>query len=191
MRFYALHVPSVGQFGDQLMLGYVPAFFRDTGAFRHPGANVGRWNLHERQLSQKADGQYLANGQPLLFSHMSAFDFDAPEKFLAGSQRYLDRRDETWETLTRQYREARAACGHETRRKLPYPFSTFQGGQPITSGMRRHYLQGLLEGKVDFHGSPFENYQWFQKQLKGFRDLTREIVNRFRRGERSRLKQRS
>lgn len=191
MQLYALHVPSVGQFGDQLMLDYVPAFFRDTGVVTHPGANVGRWNLHERQLSQTAEGRYLANGQPLLFSHMSAFDFDAPEKFLARSQRYLESRNESWEKLTWQYREALVACGHETWRKVPYPFSAFQGGQPITSAMRRYYLQALLEGRGDFQGSPFENYQWFQRHLKGLRGLTRKIANHFRRSERSRLEPRS
>jgi hypothetical protein len=69
--FYA---PHYGMSGDQKWFSSLPFVFPDvTRISRHPGLNVGYWNLGQRQLT-RADGKFCVNGRPLLAFHFSGFD---------------------------------------------------------------------------------------------------------------------
>ncbi|WP_142086651.1 hypothetical protein [Acidithiobacillus thiooxidans] len=72
--------PDNGMCGDQRWLDLVPALFPVTKVSRHPGINVGYWNIHERVVTQ-IDGTYFVNGERLLFLHLSGFDKNNPLAF--------------------------------------------------------------------------------------------------------------
>lgn len=63
---------SRGLFVDQLWANLIPAYFDKVLIEKYPGYNVAHWNIHERYLTNSADG-YLVNGIPLVFFHFSHF----------------------------------------------------------------------------------------------------------------------
>jgi len=62
--------PAQGMFMDQLWMTLAPTLFEGMGVWKHPGANVSWWNLHERRLG-KDGARRTCNGEPLLFYHFS------------------------------------------------------------------------------------------------------------------------
>lgn len=72
--------PDNGMCGDQRWLDLVPALFPGLKISRHPGLNVGYWNIHERVVTQLS-GRYFVNGEPLLFLHLSGFNKNNPLAF--------------------------------------------------------------------------------------------------------------
>jgi hypothetical protein len=153
-----------GTFVDQLWLTMVPAFFPDATTWRHPGANVANWNLHERVL-RRADGGYTANGRPLLFAHMSNWRFDSPADWTLGRPVAPDTEPGIIADLGIAYRDALVAAGYEECHRWPYGFGTFTTGRPITQPMRHDYFDRLARGAVD-GASPFEHPEWFRGPLR-------------------------
>jgi hypothetical protein len=86
---YGKNEPRNGTSGDQRWLDLVPALFPGCTIWRNPGANVGYWNLHERDLRLGTNGQLEVDGYPLIFFHFSGFDIKFPEKL----SKYQDRVD--------------------------------------------------------------------------------------------------
>lgn len=72
--------PDNGMCGDQRWLDLVPVLYPETRVSRHPGMNVGYWNIHER-LIEGSIKQPFCNGQGLLFLHFSGFTPDHPFLF--------------------------------------------------------------------------------------------------------------
>ena len=65
-------------FVDQYWLTLVPGLFDGVGILRHPGYNVGYWNISERPLAHHASNQWQAGGEPLRVFHFSGFDAGDP-----------------------------------------------------------------------------------------------------------------
>lgn len=148
-----------GMFVDQLWLNMVPAFFADVATWRHPGANVANWNLHERVL-RRTDGGYSASGRPLLFAHMSNWRFESPGEWTLERPVAADTEPGIIAELGIAYRDALLAAGYEECRRWPYGYGTFAMGRPITEPMRRDYFDRLARGAADA-GSPFDHPEWF------------------------------
>lgn len=67
--------PQHGMSCDQTWVSALPVVFRDaTSVSRHPGLNVGYWNLAERPLTRNGS-TVMAGGSPLLLLHFSGFDW--------------------------------------------------------------------------------------------------------------------
>lgn len=60
------------RYADQKYLDRWPDLFAKVHIFTNPGANLARWNIKNRQVSQ-AQGRLLVNGQPLIFFHFASF----------------------------------------------------------------------------------------------------------------------
>ncbi|KVN96269.1 hypothetical protein WJ69_02865 [Burkholderia ubonensis] len=86
---YGRNEPRSGMSGDQRWLDLAPALFPTCTVWRHPGANVGYWNLHERTLTQSPDGGIKVDDEPLMFFHFSGFDAGSPTEL----SKYQDRID--------------------------------------------------------------------------------------------------
>ena len=95
---------DLGLSADQQWMSLAPTLFNGVVVFKHPGANVAFWNLHERNLREEENLIYV-NGQPLLFIHFSNFQIE-PEIRLAPNHLY-QREDllenETIQKLSQQY----------------------------------------------------------------------------------------
>ena len=59
-----------GYVGDQRWLDLVPGMFDGVRVVRHPGWNVGRWNLDGRPVTT-TNGELRVAGEPLVFFHFS------------------------------------------------------------------------------------------------------------------------
>ena len=74
---FGINETNSGLFVDQKWMDLAPCFFDFIKILRHPGVNVGYWNIHERVIS--FDGKnYFSSDYPLLFFHFSGLD---PHKF--------------------------------------------------------------------------------------------------------------
>lgn len=76
---YCRNDPANGMCGDQKWLDLAPILFEKVNIVRHPGANVGYWNLQERVVRSK-NGTYFVNNSPLLFFHFSGFSYKSPHE---------------------------------------------------------------------------------------------------------------
>jgi SAM-dependent methyltransferase len=74
-----IDLPS-GLFVDQKWADLFPAFIDRTVILRHPGYNVGYWNLSQRTV-RRNNGSWQVNGQPLRFFHFSGCVVDEPVVF--------------------------------------------------------------------------------------------------------------
>ena len=147
-------------FVDQLWLNLAPVYFEGVKAWRHPGANVANWNLYERVLSRAGDG-FTANGQLLLFAHMSNWRFDAPEDWTLGRPLAPGTDATIIAEIGQRYRDELAAADHEKCRSWPYGFGAFATGRPITLPMRREWYERIQSGTAPA-GSPFDHPEWFR-----------------------------
>lgn len=80
---------SEGLFVDQLWINLVPIFFNNVKILREYGYNVAPWNLHERNLIKKNNGQYIMqDDSQLVFYHFSSYNYTKPELISKGYNRY-------------------------------------------------------------------------------------------------------
>ena len=124
---------------DQKWMDYAPVFFcADIKVITNYGVNVAHWNLGERQIS-KINGIIYSNQQPLLFFHFSGFDFlgaTLTKHVSADRQDYLHG---SLKEIVENYRQRVLNNNYAKYIKIPYKFSTFYDGVPITSLHRRLY----------------------------------------------------
>ena len=80
-----------GMFVDQKILPLAAQLFSSQfGCMKHPGYNIGYWNLHEREI-KKIDNRYVVNGKPVIFFHLSGFRAEEPQTFSRYSSWNFDR----------------------------------------------------------------------------------------------------
>ena len=114
--------PDAHLFVDQLWLNAVPAFFNEVYINRHPGYNVGYWNLVERTISRQGD-QWLVNGEPLRFYHYSHYRLEAPEQMSSFESPFLSfAQFPVLRPLYKRYEEQLHAHGYANYQSLPYSF---------------------------------------------------------------------
>lgn len=82
------NAPSAAMCGDQRWLDLVPVLFPGGAICRHPGANAGYWNLHERQLTNSPGG-FRVNDQALLFFHFSGYRLQQPQQLSQHQNRHV------------------------------------------------------------------------------------------------------
>jgi len=108
---HARNAPDQGMCGDQRWLDLAPVLFAGTAICRQPGANVAYWNLHERQLTQDAQGRFLVNRQPLIFFHFSGYEPQHPAQLSKHQNRHPLPPDSPLQRLLRTYHSRLAAGG--------------------------------------------------------------------------------
>jgi glycosyltransferase involved in cell wall biosynthesis len=144
---------ALGYFVDQRWFDLVPNTFAGTAVLRDPGMNMAYWNLHERTLSRDAEGNWLANGQPLRFFHFSGFDVDNPHLLSKHQTRTrLSEHPELAELCAEFAAEVRGQ--RRPGASAPYAWGTLGDGRPWDRRLRRLYREGEREGA--FRLSPFD-----------------------------------
>jgi hypothetical protein len=69
-----------GLFVDQLWMNLVPLIFQCVTISSNNGLNMGPWNLHERQISQNKNNQFMIGISKLTFYHFSSYDYKNPDR---------------------------------------------------------------------------------------------------------------
>jgi hypothetical protein len=124
----ALDAPAAWLFTDQMWADFMPSLF-GARAWRHPGADVAYWNVHEREIRLSADGSYTVNGaDPLLFFHFSGFQ-GAKGRRLTTHWGVPGR----WDAHLEEFPQPDlAALALRYRGLTADAFMTFPGGRPST-----------------------------------------------------------
>lgn len=161
---HCFHDKAAGQFVDQTWLNLVPLYFRGVSFLNNLGANLGHWNLFERNFARNGDGKVSVNGQPLLFLHFSGWDLSSPERVSRHALADDQRISPLWSDCALSYRERLLAHGYEGSNRCPYAFDRFRDGKPITPRMRRIYYEELLRGGME--DDPFGNSSYFERRVR-------------------------
>ena len=121
-------------FVDQKWLNLAPCLVERTHVWRHPGANVAFWNLHERPLCGTSPWLTIL-GQPLLFSHFSALQPENPEGVTAYNVKGR-KAPPAWNELAHAYAQGIQRHGWSTARTWPYTYSHYPSGHPVPRAHR-------------------------------------------------------
>ena len=167
MRFCA--VTNAPYQGDQPWLNAVAAYFPGSRVCRHPGANVGYWNIHERKVekSEESENEFLCNGRPWLFAHLSGLELGNYDRLSSWAKEYDGRVPCAWKETHRAYHAALLAAGLEEAAELPHAFDRFSDGSKITTRMRNQYREDCLQGHGLGEKSPFECAREFRRRALG------------------------
>jgi len=108
---------------DQNWLNWVPLFFKGVTLANDQGLNVAYWNLHERKLTER-DGRYWINDEyPLLFLHISGYDFTIPEQLSRHQNRHALSSFPLLQLLLNSYMEKVKSNGWNFYRTLPCAYA--------------------------------------------------------------------
>ncbi len=138
---------SKGLFVDQKWADLLPAFIDNTRLLRHPGYNVGYWNLTQRRV-QHVGGEWRVNAYPLRLVHFSGNVIEDPTVFSRHSQQLHLGNIGDLRMLLDEYRAAISNNGQRYYLTFPYAFG-WQG----TQGENLHTPQALGEGRSAFGGA--------------------------------------
>jgi hypothetical protein len=165
-------------FVDQLWLNFCPLLFGGFHIVRHPGANIGYWNLPTRAL-EFHDGILMVGQEQALFLHFSGWEIDKP---MALSKHCAQlSAPPAWKAMALTYREELVATGYFECQSWPYTWNEYQAGGVIKRPDRRRYADLLLRGVWPHDLNPFDNPQLLRQPF-GKRVLKRIInmaLNRF------------
>ncbi len=129
-----LQDPARGLYVDQRWMDLAPGFVAQTLVLRHPGYNVGRWNMGERTLTGPAAAP-LVDGRPLVFVHWSGLDPFQPDRLaLFRESRPVD--EEPLRSLMRHYARELRECGQDACALWTYSHDRLSDGRAITPALR-------------------------------------------------------
>ncbi|HEX3588970.1 MAG TPA: glycosyltransferase family 4 protein [Pseudonocardiaceae bacterium] len=150
LRHDAIVAPESQVFADQRWADQIPALFRHT-VVRDPAYNAAYWNLHERTLSEQADGTLAVNGEPLRFFHFAGYRPEQPWLLTVHAQhrpRLLLSESPTLLRLCESYRDELVAAGHRERDEaVPYGFDKLPDGTKVTVPMRRMFRHDWMQSE--------------------------------------------
>ena len=144
---------SQGLFTDQKWIDLVPGMFPSTILLRDTTYNVAFWNLHERTIERSGD-EYLVNGRPAGFFHISGFDPHQPRKLSKHQTRTVVESGSPLADLLDHYSTLLQQHGHEQASGWEYGFERFANGLRVHPLLRRLYLNLSPEERSRF-GDPF------------------------------------
>ncbi|MCP3776381.1 hypothetical protein NLX71_24295 [Paenibacillus sp. MZ04-78.2] len=134
-------------FMDQKWLNFVPACF-DAAVMRHPGYNVGFWNLHEsKRRIVRAPHGYEVGGLPLrcinLFNLMGLLDQNL--------NAFIPDRSNSFYKLRHMYTTGLAAMSGIIPAQTSWSYDFYQSGERISDAARATYKAMPMEKQRDLN----------------------------------------
>lgn len=127
-----------GYFVDQIWMQHAPGFVEACEEVRHPGYNVGYWNLARREIA-RAGSQFTANGAPLRFFHRSGANLADPT-YVSRHGRPMRRADlPALDALLAEHDRMLAAGRKLSGNGSRYDYATLSNGAVIPAAWRRAY----------------------------------------------------
>ncbi len=163
---------------DQPWLDFIPSFLSRVTLLRHPGYNVGPWNLAERPITQGPTG-WLAGDAPLTAFHFSWFDVENPDAFLRLGSTCNLIPNEALRALGREYATSLLAARRDHETGLDYAYSRFSDGAAILPEHRAAFRDKHWY-RVSADSDPF-NATWRATLMKDRPHLLHRALHRLRR----------
>ena len=126
-----------GLFTDQRWIDLVPAFFDGVGIVRSPRHDVATWNLTTRHLDGNFNAGFTVDGKPLGFYHFTGFD--KGDHHIMAAKNAIG--NESVQVLLRWYANRIAELGKDPLCRIPWFFSIFDNGEPISVAQRVVYRE--------------------------------------------------
>jgi len=98
---------------DQIWINLVPLLFKQVQINSNPGLNVAYWNLHERNISVLDNKYWVNEYNPLIFMHISGYQFDKPSLISRHQNRFTLIDNPVLDSLLKEYAEKVKANGYE------------------------------------------------------------------------------
>lgn len=134
-----------GYFVDQLWMTLVPAYFDKVLIDKYPGYNMAHWNLHERTLTETANG-YLVNGEPLVFYHFSHYHPGRPEEIATYHTRYSFETRPDLKAIFQTYRENLLKNKYFELKKIPCYYMRNEGKKKMKKSIESFFRKNLPLG---------------------------------------------
>jgi hypothetical protein len=113
LREYCYFDWKAGLFSDQKWINLAPVFFDKVANVKHPGYNIGYWNLHERTCT-RVNGKVMVNNEyPLVVYHFSNINIRNHKLFDTQQNRYTEADVPLLMELFENYRSLSLAEGYE------------------------------------------------------------------------------
>lgn len=162
LRRECLIYPLLGLFVDQKWIDMGAVLF-SAKTLRHPGYNIGHWNLHERKIVS-VDGEYrMSDGvTPVRLMHFSGFQPEDPEAISVRQNENL--RDKglaspALSALSHEYASVLLAARSELGTMPEYGFGRDSSGRRMTVRLRRTIRTAIIQSETsgdDLPPSPFD-----------------------------------
>ena len=104
---------------DQIWINLLPLYFPKVNIITHLGANVAYWNLHERDISLKKEVVWVNEKVPLIFLHISGYQFEHPQVLSRHQTRFDLTQLPALYSLYLKYTELVKYNGYERFNNLP------------------------------------------------------------------------
>ena len=129
-----------GIFTDQKWIDLAPCFF-DVYVLKHHGYDFATWSLLGSDLREQGGG-YVVNGDPLRFIHFSGLDSGTIDNAIGWW--LTDDNKDVFIKLYSEYKAILEQHGQSTLGKLPWTYSQYLDGAPISKGVRVLYRDPAL-----------------------------------------------
>ena len=114
---------TAGMGVDQTWLNFVPLYFPNVKIADNKGLNVAYWNLHERAISQKNNTYYVNGTEPLVFLHISGYDFNNTALISKHQNRHSFNQQPVLKVMIDAYRQSVLDCNHAFYAGLAYTYA--------------------------------------------------------------------
>lgn len=126
-------------FTDQKWCDLAPCFLDKLKIFKDPSYNIAYWNLAQRKVMRSSNGQWLAEGKPLVFFHFSGVNA-SQRKLVSKHQNRFGWKDiEPCQPLFENYLDALVAADWSVSRYWPYAYAKVSEDFKISSVIRKLY----------------------------------------------------
>jgi len=135
LRYECILDLSRGYFVDQLWMNVVPTYFDKVLIDKYPGYNMAHWNLHERTLTETANG-YEVNGVPLVFYHFSHYHPGRPAEIAAYHNRYTFESRPDLQKIFKNYTDNLLANKYFELKKVPCYYMRNEGKKKMKKSVK-------------------------------------------------------
>ena len=142
---------------DQKWCDLAPCFLDELKVFKDPGYNVAYWNLAQRQLHKTADGEWQANGSPLVFFHFSGLSVEKRQEISKHQNRFEWDDIQECQELFDQYRHELITNGWNEAHKWPYAYDIVSEKMAICP-LIHHFYRLEVSQPMNFKGIAIDDY---------------------------------
>jgi hypothetical protein len=141
---------SRGIFTDQKWIDLAPCFY-EVKILKHHGYDFATWSLLGSDL-REVEGNYFINGDRLRFIHFSGLDSGTIDKAIGWW--LTNENKDAFVKLFTEYKRLLEVNGQATLGRMPWSYSTYADGKPISKSARVAYRDRDLWSKLP---KPFES----------------------------------